>query len=58
MVRDAGHVTPRAAAELISMYMDAVKQGADVILNICSSVGEVADGVPRHHLIWGSGGKD
>ena len=43
MVRDAGYVTPRAAAELISMYMDAVKQGADVILNICSSVGEVAD---------------
>ena len=34
MVRDAGYVTPRAAA---------VKQGADVILNICSSVGEVAD---------------
>lgn len=43
MVRDAGYVTPRAAAELISMYMDAVKQGADVILNICSSVGEIAD---------------
>ena len=42
-VREAGYVTPRAAAELISMYMDAVKQGADAILNICSSVGETAD---------------
>lgn len=42
-VRDAGFVTPEAAAELISMYMEAVRQGADAILNICSSVGEVAD---------------
>ena len=42
-VREAGYVTPRAAAELISMYMDAVKQGADAFLNICSSVGETAD---------------
>ena len=33
-VREAGYVTSRAAAELISMYMDAVKQGADAILNI------------------------
>ena len=37
-VREAGYVTPTAAAELISMYMDAVRQGADAILNICSSV--------------------
>lgn len=42
-VREAGYVTPQAASELISMYMEAVKQGADAILNICSSVGEVAD---------------
>lgn len=42
-VREAGYVTAQAAAELISMYMEAVKQGADAILNICSSVGEVAD---------------
>jgi Asp/Glu/hydantoin racemase len=42
-VRDAGYVTPKAAADLIAMYMDAVSQGADAILNICSSVGEVAD---------------
>lgn len=42
-VREAGYVTPKAAADLITMYMEAVQQGADAILNICSSVGEVAD---------------
>lgn len=42
-VREAGYVTSRAAAGLINVYMDAVAQGADVIFNICSSVGEVAD---------------
>ena len=41
--RDAGFVTAGAAARLISMYMEAVRAGADVILNACSSVGEVAD---------------
>ena len=42
-VREAGSVTPKAAADLIAMYMEAALQGADAILNICSSVGEVAD---------------
>ena len=42
-VREAGYVTPAPAARLISMYMDAVSKGADAILNLCSSVGEVAD---------------
>ncbi|MFQ9509803.1 MAG: aspartate/glutamate racemase family protein [Lachnospiraceae bacterium] len=42
-VREAGAVTAPAAARLVSMYMDAIKEGADVILNVCSSVGEVAD---------------
>lgn len=42
-VREAGFVTGTAAADLIGMYTDAVRQGADAILNICSSVGEVAD---------------
>ncbi len=60
-VREAGYVTPLAAAELISMYMEAVRQGADAILNICSSVGEVADcmqnvaayiGVPVVRIDW------
>lgn len=42
-VRDAGYVTKTAAARLIGMFMDAVAQGADAVLNICSSVGEAAD---------------
>ena len=42
-VAAANHVTTNPAARLISMYMDACLQGADAILNICSSVGEVAD---------------
>ena len=42
-VRDAGYVTPNAAAKLMHMYTQAVLDGADAILNICSSVGEAAD---------------
>ena len=41
--REAGHVTPAAAARLMGMYCEAVSQGADAILNVCSSVGEAAD---------------
>lgn len=41
--RDASYVTAKAGARLIEMYMKAVNDGADAILNICSSVGEVAD---------------
>ena len=44
-VREAGYVTPPPAARLIGMYMDAIGQGADAVLNVCSSVGEVADSV-------------
>lgn len=42
-VREAGYVTAAPAARLIGMYMDAVEQGVDAMLNLCSSVGEVAD---------------
>lgn len=42
-VREAGYVTPTAAARLMGMYTAAVAQRAEAILNICSSVGEVAD---------------
>ena len=42
-VREHGYVTAGASARLISMYMKAVSDGADAILNCCSSVGEVAD---------------
>lgn len=44
-VREEGCVTAAPAARLISMYMKAVEEGAEAILNICSSVGEVADSV-------------
>lgn len=44
-VRENGYVTATAAARLIGMYMKAVGEGADAILNICSSVGETADSV-------------
>lgn len=42
-VREAGYVTAKPAARLISMYMEAVSAGVDAMLNLCSSVGEVAD---------------
>ncbi len=41
--RDAGYVTTAAAARLVGMYMDAACAGVDAIINLCSSVGEVAD---------------
>lgn len=44
-VREAGYVTAAPAARLISMYMQAVQAGCDAMLNLCSSVGEVADSV-------------
>lgn len=43
--REAGYVTPGAAARLIAMYMKAVCEGCDAMLNLCSSVGEAADSV-------------
>ena len=42
-VKAAGYVTAAPAARLIEMYMKAVEEGADAIMNLCSSVGEVAD---------------
>jgi len=44
-VRDAKYVTPGASARLVGMYTKAIEDGADVILNCCSSIGEVADSV-------------
>lgn len=41
--REAGYVTAGAAARLVSMFMEAVSDGADAVLNVCSSVGEAAD---------------
>ena len=42
-VREAGYVTAAPAARLITMYMNAVQEGCEAILNVCSSVGETAD---------------
>lgn len=42
-IREAGYVTTAPAARLISMFMKAAQDGADAVLNICSSVGETAD---------------
>ena len=42
-VRESGYVTAQPAARLIKMLMEAVEQGCDGILNVCSSVGLVAD---------------
>lgn len=41
--REHGYVTPNGAARLVTMYMEAVQKGVDGIINLCSSVGEVAD---------------
>lgn len=42
-IRNASYVTSNAGAKLVTMYMNAIRDGADAILNVCSSVGEVAD---------------
>lgn len=42
-VREAGYVTAPPAARLVTMFMNAVRERCDAILNVCSSVGEVAD---------------
>lgn len=44
-VREAGYVTAAPAARLIGMYMQAAQAGCEAMLNLCSSVGEVADSV-------------
>lgn len=41
--RENGYVTSHAAIKLLSLFLKAAKDGAAAILNICSSVGEVAD---------------
>ena len=42
-VGKAGYVTTAPAARLVKMFMTAAEEGCDAILNLCSSVGEVAD---------------
>ncbi|HZG83759.1 aspartate/glutamate racemase family protein [Paenibacillus sp.] len=43
----AGHIPPSVARRLVGYYHSAEELGADVILNTCSSVGEVADDARR-----------
>ncbi|HHW31644.1 MAG TPA: Asp/Glu/hydantoin racemase [Clostridiaceae bacterium] len=40
--RDNGGVTPGCARRLLNLYEQAVKDGANILFNICSSVGDVA----------------
>ncbi len=40
--REHGTVTAGCARRLLNLYEEAVKDGAQIILNICSSVGDVA----------------
>ena len=42
-VAKIGYVTKEPAARLVKMFMESVEENVDGILNICSSVGEVAD---------------
>ncbi|KAF1299641.1 Asp/Glu/hydantoin racemase [Enterococcus sp. JM4C] len=43
--RENGYVTKAAATRLFSLYLKAIEEGVDAILNICSSVGEAVDSV-------------
>lgn len=42
-VGEQGHMTASAAARLVSLFMQAIRDGADAVLNCCSTVGEVVD---------------
>ena len=41
-IRNTGYITAKPAATLIETYMKAIKDGADAILSICSTVGDIA----------------
>lgn len=41
-IRQAGYVTPQSVAQVVSTYMQAIAEGADVILSICSTVEDIA----------------
>ncbi|MDR1439403.1 MAG: aspartate/glutamate racemase family protein, partial [Clostridiales bacterium] len=44
-IRVAGGLVPDAAESLLSLYWQAVRDGADIVYNACSSVGEAAHSV-------------
>ena len=41
-IKSKGYVTATPAAKLIKTYMDAIEDGADAILSICSTTGDIA----------------
>jgi Asp/Glu/hydantoin racemase len=41
-LRAEGHLVPKAVQNLMTLYWQAIQDGADIIYNACSSVGEVA----------------
>lgn len=53
--RDNNGVTPGCARRLVEMYERGVSDGAGVILNVCSSVGEVAKRAKALYELCGIG---
>jgi Asp/Glu/hydantoin racemase len=49
----AGHVTPQAAGELIKLYTNCIEPEKNIILNVCSSVGDVAESAKQLFEIAG-----
>lgn len=45
---ESGHVNQIAATSLVTLYNQAILAGADIILNVCSSVGETADALQSY----------
>ena len=43
--REHGFVTTQAGARLVALFIQAIQEDADIILNACSSVGELVDSV-------------
>lgn len=41
-IKSTGYVTAAPAAKLIGVFMKAVEEGADAILSVCSTVGDIA----------------
>lgn len=53
-VAAAGRVTSAASKKLLQLYFQAMDAGADVILNVCSSVGAVADAMEALNPLTGT----
>jgi Asp/Glu/hydantoin racemase len=51
--RDSGRVTAKCARDLMDLYEAAVRDGANVLLNVCSSVGDVAEAAKPLYALMG-----